>query len=562
MEYIIRGGIVYDPLNGINGEKMDIAVKGGKIVESVSSGAKVIDASGMIVLPGGVDLHSHIAGSKVNAGRIMRPEDHYRDVVVKAGLTRSGVGYSIPSVFTTGYRYAEMGYTTVFEPATTPLKTRHTHDELADIPIIDKGCFPLFGNNWFVMEYLSRGEIDEAAAYVAWTLEATKGYAIKVVNPGGGERWGWGGSIKSIDDPVPHFNITPREIVRGLCQINKMLNLPHPIHVHPNGLGKPGSYETTIETMDCVRDFSDGRPAIHLTHIQFEGYTGTNWLNIGSGGDEIAKYVNGNPHVSVDLGQIVFSDTTTMTADAPFEYQLYLITGNKWTNADVEAEETAGVVPYVYRRSNYVNAVQWAVGLEVALLAKDPWRVFLTTDHPNAGVFTEYPRVISWLMSKKAREKVLSKVPRNARRRTMIAGIDREYTLSEIAILTRAGTAKILGLKNKGHLGEGADGDIAVYSLNPERIDPSTDYRIVRRAFRHAKYVLKDGELVVNDEKVVRVVEGRTYWVKPKVPKDLYESVISDLRSKFDNYYTVKMSNYFISEDYIGRSAPIYTGGD
>ena len=35
-------------------------------------------------------------------------------------------------------------------------------------------------------------------------------------------------------------------------------------------------------------------------------------------------------------------------------------------------------------------------------MMKDPMRCYITTDHPNAGPFTRYPRVIKWLMSKKA----------------------------------------------------------------------------------------------------------------------------------------------------------------
>lgn len=34
-ELLIKNGFVYDPLNGINGEKMDIAVKDAKIAERV-----------------------------------------------------------------------------------------------------------------------------------------------------------------------------------------------------------------------------------------------------------------------------------------------------------------------------------------------------------------------------------------------------------------------------------------------------------------------------------------------------------------------------------------------
>ncbi|MFQ6079615.1 MAG: amidohydrolase family protein, partial [Thermodesulfobacteriota bacterium] len=67
---------------------MDIFIENGKIVEE-ASGEK-IDASGLIVMPGGVDIHTHIAGSKVNLGRLLRPEDHRKDVVTRTDITRSG----------------------------------------------------------------------------------------------------------------------------------------------------------------------------------------------------------------------------------------------------------------------------------------------------------------------------------------------------------------------------------------------------------------------------------------------------------------------------------------
>ena len=45
-EYIIKNGHVFDPVQGIKGDKKDIAIKDGKIVDKVGSGAKVIDAIG------------------------------------------------------------------------------------------------------------------------------------------------------------------------------------------------------------------------------------------------------------------------------------------------------------------------------------------------------------------------------------------------------------------------------------------------------------------------------------------------------------------------------------
>ncbi|MEM2812097.1 MAG: amidohydrolase family protein, partial [Candidatus Bathyarchaeia archaeon] len=185
MDLLIKGGYVYDPLNGINGEIMDISVKEGKIVEKVNEHeAHVIDASGMIVMPGGIDIHTHIAGSEVNSGRLLRPEDHIRDVESKTLITRSGVGYSVPSTFTTGYRYARMGYTLLCNPSMPPLEAKHTHEELDDTPIVDKVTFPLLGDWWFVLEYLRDKKIKECAEHVAWMIIATKGYAIKIVNPG------------------------------------------------------------------------------------------------------------------------------------------------------------------------------------------------------------------------------------------------------------------------------------------------------------------------------------------------------------------------------------------
>ena len=559
-ELLVRNGYVYDPLNRINGEKMDIAIRNGIVVDDVGSSAKLVDASGMIVMPGGVDIHSHIAGSKVNLARMIRPEDHERDVESRTSITRAGVGRSIPSTFTTGYRYARMGYTTVFEPATPPMKTRHTHEELNDTPMIDKGCFPLLGNNWFVMDYLREGKLEECAAYVAWMLKATKGYAIKLVNPGGVEAWGWGKYLTGLDDPVPRFDITPREIVRGLCKINTYLNLPHPIHVHTNDLARAGNYETTIKTMDCVRDlYHGGKPIIHITHVQFTGRSGTDWINVASGAPEIADYVNKHEHVDIDIGQIIFTDTTTMTADGSFQFLLHLISGNKWANTDVEAETGGGIVPFHYKKSNYVNCIQWGIGLELALMIKDPWRVQMTTDHPNAGPFTEYPRIIAWLMSREARGRVARKLNKSAHRRLDVPGLDREYSFYEIAIATRAATAKTLGLKQKGHLGLGADGDISIYAIDPTTINPSRQYKLVRRAFRKAVYTIKEGKILVKNGEVVDTVPGKTFWVDPNVPQDIYEKMLSNLERKFEDYYTMQMSNYPIGEEYLLASKKIET---
>ena len=563
MVLLIKNGFVYDPLNGVKGDRMDIAVEDGRIVEKVDmEKAEVIDASGMVVMPGGVDIHTHIAGSEVNAGRLLRPEDHYGDVEAKTATTRSGVGHSVPSTFTTGYRYSRMGYTTICNPSMPPLEARHTHEELDDTPMVDKTTFPLLGDWWFVLELLHKGQIRECASYVAWLIAATKGYAIKIVNPGGVESWGFGRNVKDLDDPVPNFGITPRNIIRGLCKVNRILNLPHTIHVHTNRLGQPGNYLTAIETMKCVEDLAtDNRPVIHVTHCQFSAFKGDSWGTLRSGAEEIAKYVNSHTHVTIDMGQVVFTDTTTMTADGPWQYTLHELSGNKWVNHDVETETAAGIVPFTYRRRNFVHATMWTIGLELALLVEDPWRVYLTTDHPNAAPFTTYPKIVSWLMSSRAREKVLNMINKKARNRSLLQGIDREYDLYDVAVVTRAGQAKALGMKSKGHLGLGADADIAVYDLNPKVTDCSRDYWTVRRAFEKTAYTIKGGEVVAKNGVITKSVTGKTMWADTgasSCAEDAFcPEVLRDLKKRFREYWTVEMENYVIPESYLKSSAPI-----
>jgi len=562
VQLLIKNGFVYDPLNAVKGEKTDIAIKNGKIVEEVNEHkAKVIDASGMIVMPGGVDIHSHIAGSKVNSGRLLRPEDHFKDFEPKTPVTRSGVGYSIPSTFTTGYRYARMGYTTVMDPAMAPLEAKHTHEEFNDIPMIDKASYPLLGDWWFVLEYLREGKIEECARYVAWMIASTKGYAIKLVNPGGLEAWGFGHNVINLDDQVPYFCITPREIIRGLCKVNKLLNLPHTIHVHTNNLGKPGNYVTALETMKCVEDLAEeNRPAIHITHCQFCAFKGDDWRTFESGAESIAKYVNNHSHVTLDMGQVIFTDTTTMTADGPFQFTLYELSGNKWINHDVETETSGGIVPFHYRRKSYVHALQWSIGLELALLIKNPWKIYVSTDHPNAGPFIAYPKIVAWLMSRKARERTLKKINPRARSRSLLTSIDRELDFYEIATMTRAGQAKALGLKNKGHLGIGADADVSIYSINPETTDPSRKYKTVRRAFKRAACTVKDGEVVVKQGEILRHVKGATLWLDVQTSEPV--KVTEEMKRRFSEYWTVEYENYPVTEHYIEVSRPIAVKAD
>src|SRR5918992_1140290 len=450
----------------------------------------------------------------------------------RTAITRSGTGGTVPSTFATGYRYALLGYTTVVAAATPPLAARHTLAELRDTPIVDKAFLVLMGNNLSLFDLIrGAGPVTEA---VAWWLEATGGYGVKLVNPGGVEMWKHGNrNVTSLDDEVEGLGVTPRRVLEAIATSVDELGLPHPVHVHCNNLGVAGNWRTTLDTLDTL----EGRRA-PPPHLQFHAYGGTPGKRPRSRAPELAEHLAAHPEHSADIGQVMFGPATTMTADAPVSAVLRDVTGGKWVNADVEAETGCGIVPFEYRERNYVHALQWGIGLELFLLSRDPWRVVLSTDHPNGGSFLSYPRLIRLLMDREFRNEQIGRVNQKAVGRTVLRDdLEREYTLGEIAIITRAGPARLLGLADKGHLGVGADADVTVYSEHDD----------AEQMFATPRWVIKGGRVIVEEGELRETPAGQLL----RVAADHDEAIEQTLRPLFDEHYSVQLANYPVREPWL-----------
>lgn len=499
----LTGGRVYDPMNGVDGTISDLWVEDGRMI---ADPGRAVDAQhdcrGKVVMAGAIDMHSHIGGGKVNIARMLLPEEHRQYPRPAADGCRCGSGHATPSTFTTGYDYARMGYTAAFEPAMLPANARNAHQEMADIPLLDKGAYCLLGNDDLFLDLVREGAGDDAIAdYVAWTLKATQSIAVKIVNPGGIEAFKWGARKLDLDEAGPHYGITPRTILHTLADALDRLGVPHPVHLHGCNLGVPGNAATTLATIRGL----DGR-RLHLTHLQFHSYGSEDGFS--SAAAEIAQLLNASPGITVDVGQIMFGQTVTASGDTMAQVRnARLASPRKWVAMDIELDAGCGVVPFRYRDRNLVNALQWAIGLELFLLIDDPWRVFLTTDHPNGGPFTTYPHLIRLLMDRSFRNDMLATLPKAARRRSALGSIEREYTLYEIAIMTRAGPAKVLGMeKALGHLGPGAAADVTVYDEDDDR----------ERMFATPALVLKGGTVVARAGRIVEPnLYGATHVVRP-----------------------------------------------
>ena len=542
-EIRISGGAVHDPANDIDGEIRDVCLKDGRVVDEVGPDARLIDARGMVVMPGGVDIHAHIAGPKVNAARKLTPDERRDHPVDRTAALRSGTSGLVPSTFTTGYRYSLLGYTTVVEAAAPPLAARHVLSELRDTPMIDKAFLILMGNNQVLFELIREAGGAVSAQLrdaVAWWLEATGGYGVKLVNPGGVELWKQNnGNVHSLDDDVAGFEVTPRQVLEAIGGAVDELGLPHPVHVHANNLGVPGNAGTTLETMRTLA----GRQA-HFAHLQFHAYGGKPGGLPRSRAPELLEYLAAHPELTADVGQVMFGPAVTMTADGPVAAMLRDLGAEEWFNHDTEVETGCGIVPYRYRASNYVHALQWGIGLELFLLGRDPWQVMLSTDHPNGGSFLSYPKLIRLLMDRAFREDQIGRANQRAIRRTaLLDGLDREYSLNEIAIITRAAPARRLGLRDKGHLGVGADADVTIYHDRADR----------EEMFATPRYVIKAGEVVVEEGELRLIDDG----VLLSSHAGFDPEVVHVLAPLFGERYTVAFEHYPVRDPALREPARV-----
>ncbi|MCE7028167.1 formylmethanofuran dehydrogenase subunit A [Jiella avicenniae] len=534
----LSGGHVVDPASGRDGVA-DIYVEDGLVVDPPSNGRaadETIDCTGLVVMAGAIDIHSHIAGGHVNTARLLLPEWH-RAFQARPGETAlSKVGWTTEE---TGLLYAEMGFTTVVEPAMAPSSALHAHLELADTPIIDKATLVVLGNDDMLMSMIREGESESAIAdYVAWTVSASRALGVKCINAGGSAAFKENVRKFDFDDAVPDYGVSSRQIVKTLQKAVTSLGIPHPLHVHCNNLGVPGASSDSIEA--TIRA-AEGDP-LHLAHIQFYGYGTEGKRRFSSRGQALADLVNATPEVTVDIGQVMFGQTVTISSD-----ELRQFAGSKQASPkksiifDHEANG-GGVVPMNYKEKSYFNALQWAIGLELFLLIEDPSRVFFTTDHPNGAPFTTYPDIFALLMDRSVRARWLEALPKSVVKMTALPEIEREYTLGEIATMTRASPARLLGTPDRGHLGAGAVADVAVYRPGEDKA----------KMFGKAAYVLKDGDVVVKDGAVVKRKFGRALTLRPEPDK----AMKTRLDRYFDDRYGLSARWFEVPDGALGRDEP------
>ena len=140
---IIKNGLVYDPINNIEGEKKDILVESGRIVDKFTSTKDVIeiDANGKTVIPSAIDIHTHIASQQVNWVRLLGSNnDKFKEVW--EGLRLKTIAKD----------YISMGYTFILEANVFPSLAKQTIFNFQQLPVLDKA---MLLNKWLYFYLIS-----------------------------------------------------------------------------------------------------------------------------------------------------------------------------------------------------------------------------------------------------------------------------------------------------------------------------------------------------------------------------------------------------------------------
>ncbi|HTW28973.1 MAG TPA: formylmethanofuran dehydrogenase subunit A [Acetobacteraceae bacterium] len=537
----LAGGHVIDPAHGTDAVG-DLWFEDGHIIADPGAdpGAGIgsdrtpdvtFDATGCVVMAGGVDIHSHIAGANVNTSRLLLPDQRGAD----------GGFDSAPDAAAIGRLYAQMGFTTVVEPAIPPHVALQAQRELAAIPYIDKAILAVLGNGDYELGLLRDGEGTAALAnFAGRMLAGARALGVKVINPGGAAAFRENVRSFGLDDEVPSYGVSSRAIFTAMQQAVVALGVPHPVHLHCNNLGMPGNVETALATIEAAGDLR-----LHLAHLQFYAYGKEGPRGFSSAALRLVEALATRPNVTADVGQVMFGQTVTVSCDTLRQFNAR---GQAHPRKSVIMDgegNGGGIVPYRYSRRSFFNAVQWAAGLELFLLAPDPWRMFFTTDHPNGAPFTAYPDLFALLMDRDLRAQWIETVPKEAMSVCTLPSIAREYTLVEIATMTRAAAARLLGLADRGHLGPAARADIAVYRPQADRA----------AMFRHASMVFKDGRLIVRDG--IALPEARAARGRALAVQAPYDAAIDrHLGDWYERVYGVSHAAFDVPDFAVGLADP------
>ena len=537
---LVKNGIVYDPMNKIEGEVKDILIENGKIVNKFSNETDVqeIDASNKTVIPAALDIHAHIASQQLNWARFIGTQNEQFSTYWK-GLTLEHIART----------YIANGFTFVLEANVYPCLSKHTIFDLTRMPVLDTAFLLNVSNFWPLELEFQRGIVEDGTAFLSYLLNETKAIGIKAYNPFESENWNWKVLRENLNQKGRLFNFAPIDVYENLVKFVEDLELPHALHAHIEG------YESNNAKMNLnnllqrlnqleISPKGSGDKLFHLAHASS--------YNIDGDNSELISFYNSHQEFDLDLGFIGFNIINPLvTSD------------RRLINNLAETDNSQEIVRFAtefegdffatlrkFDKQNYNHCIMWANAFELTFKIENKWQLQFSLNYPNYADVFNVPEIASLLLSNNARKEYIKDMNKEFLKSHSIVSDDHTISFQDYIIITRASPAKSLGIPHiKGSFSEGNDGDLNILDLNLLEINPENDYEKVKDALTHVEYVVKAGKIIKNAELLNLKESGQILWASGKVKKKDPKLLFKRKEEFFQMYNSLFLKSYSISID-------------
>ncbi len=532
---IVKNGIVFDPINKIEGEIKDILIENGKIVERFSnqSDIKEINAKNKTVIPSAIDIHSHIASQQTNWLRLLGSK-HKSFQEYWNNLSLEYIAKA----------YISNGYTFILEANVYPSLSKQTMFNFTQLPVLDKAMLLNVSNIWALELEYQREMVNEASTFLSDLLLKTKGFGFKVYNPFEAENWNFQKLRNDLTNKGRLFNFSPIDVYEKMTKYNEALGLPHSVHVHVEGYEQSYAEENLKLILHKIKSLNliSSKSNLNINRSQIFHLAHASSYNIDGDNSGLIKFYNDNQEFDLDLGfmgfdpinPLITSDrrliNSLIAAESPF----------KVITTAVESEGDTFSTLRIFNKQNETDCILWANSLDLALNIKNMWQMQLSINFPNYSHINKIPEIATLLLSSNARKKFLENLNKEFVRNNKLINNNKELTFYDFIILTRSSPAKSLGIGTvKGNLGKNADGDLNILNINIDEIDTSKDIEKIKNSLKSIEYVIKEGKIIKKDDSIDITPNGKIFWSSGTFEYEDKKLIMNRKKDFYQKYYSI-----------------------
>jgi formylmethanofuran dehydrogenase subunit A len=538
-KFMIKNGLVFDPLNKIHGETIDLFIEGSKFVDKFSSenDVKEIDASGKTIIPAALDIHTHVACQQMNWIRLLGTKiKQFQDNWM--ALTLNSIAKE----------YISNGYTFILEANVYPSLTKHTIFEFIQLPVLDKAMLLNVSNLWPLELEFQRGKIDDMAIFLSDLLSRTKGYGFKIYNPFEGETWDFKALRKEVSSKGRLYNFSALDVYENLTKVNEHLGMPHSVHAHIEGyefLKSKNNLFTILNKIEELQLEPNSKSSSKVKRSQIFHVCHGSAYNMDGNNAELINFLNNNQNIDADLGFLAFDDVNPLiSSDRRLINSLkFDETKNHQFKIISSAVETEGDFYATFRtfdKNRKNDCILWANAFDLVFNVKNKWQLQFSLNFPNYGNISDVPKIATWLMSNDARKKFMGGMNKEFLNDSLLKNSEDTLSFNDFVIITRASPAKSLGLGDiKGNLGIGADADLNILNINVNELDIIKDYQKLENSLTDIEYVLKEGKVIKKNNNIDLNSTGKIFWAEGKPEKEDKSFIMNSKKDFYQKFGSV-----------------------